>query len=70
MASDDAYLKKVSKVLADELGEQTGELFLTSYRGKDKTIVIKDARTLLADLLGPQMALTRISEASLNKDKK
>lgn len=70
MANADAYLKSVSKVLADELGEQTGELFYTSYQGKDKTEIIKDARTLLADLLGPQMAITRISEVNLGKEKR
>lgn len=70
MATTDAYLKSVSKVLADELGEQTGELFYTSYQGKDKTEIIKDARSLLADLLGPQMAITRISEENLAKDKR
>lgn len=63
MASQDEYLKSIAKVLADELGEQTGELFYTSYRGKNKTDIIKDARSLLADLVGPEMAIKKISEA-------
>lgn len=70
MATEDAYLKSIAKVLADELGEQTGELFYTSYKGKDKTVIIKDARSLLSDILGPQMAITRISEVNLSKSKK
>lgn len=64
MAATDAYLKKVSDVLAAELGEQTGKLFYTSYKGREKTEIIKDARTLLAELVGPVMAIKKINEAN------
>jgi hypothetical protein len=60
-------LKKVTKVLSEELGEQTGELFYTSYQNKSAPEIIKDARELLSELVGPVMALKKISEA---KDEK
>ena len=63
MPKSEKILKNISKLLSDEFGEQTGELFYTSYQEKDVTDVIKDARTLLAELLGPQMAIKKISEA-------
>lgn len=69
MPKSEKILKSVSKVLSDELGEQTGELFYTSYQNKDVTEVMKDARELLAELLGPQMAFKRISDAGLDKIK-
>ncbi len=70
MAKSEKILKSVSEVLSDELGEQTGKLFYTSYQNKDVTEVMKDARELLAELLGPQMAFKRIGEAGSEKSKK
>lgn len=67
MPNSEKILKNVSKVLSEELGEQTGELFYTSYQNKDVTEVIKDARNLLAGLLGPEVAIRKISEAGKNE---
>lgn len=67
MPKSEKILKNVSKVLSEELGEQTGELFYTSYQDKDVTEVIKDARSLLAGLLGPEMAIRKISEAGAHE---
>ena len=63
MARNEKILKNISNLLTEELGEQTGKLFFTSYQNKDVTEVIKDARTLLAELLGPELAIKKISEA-------
>ena len=63
MVKSDKILENVSKLLSQEFGEQTGKLFFTSYQNKDVTEVIIDARTLLAELLGPEMAIKKISEA-------
>lgn len=70
MAKSEKILKDVSKLLSDELGKQTGELFYTSYQNKDVTDVIKDARTLLADLVGPEMAMKKIADAGKGKSEK
>lgn len=67
MPTSEKILKNVSKVLSEELGEQTGELFYTSYQNKDVTEVIKDARNLLSGLLGPEVAIRKISEAGKNE---
>lgn len=67
MPKSEKILKNVSKVLSEEFGEQTGELFYTSYQNKDVTEVIKDARSLLAGLLGPEMAIRKISQAGTNE---
>ena len=68
MAKSEKILKSVSKLLSDELGKQTGNLFYTSYQNKDVTEVIKDARILLSELVGPEMAMKKISETG--KDEK
>lgn len=60
----DSFIKNIAQLLKDELGEETGELFYTMYRYKEKTEIIKESRTLLAELLGPVMAIKKISEAS------
>lgn len=67
MAKSDAFLRNIANVLSEELGKETGELFYTSYQNKDVTDVIKDARNLLAGLLGPEVAIRKISEAGKNE---
>lgn len=62
IASTDKILKKVSKLLSDELGEQTGQLFYTLYQNKQAPEIIKDGRALLSQLVGPVMAIKMISE--------
>lgn len=66
-AEVEKLLKRVTKVLSDELGEQTGELFFTSYQNKTAPEIIKDARSLLSELVGPVMALKKLSEAENEK---
>ena len=70
MTKSDAFLRNIANVLSEELGKETGELFYTSYQNKDKTEVIKDARTLLAELVGPVIAIQKISAASSSKNEK
>lgn len=69
-AASETYLKNIVKLLSDELGEQTGQLFYTSYQNKEKTEIIKDARDLLAELVGPVMAIKKIGEASGSDNEK
>lgn len=64
MIATDIFVKNVAKLLADELGEQTGELFYTLSRGKEKNEIIKEARTLLAELVGPVVAIQKLSGIS------
>ena len=69
MPKSERLIKSVSRVLSEELGEQTDELFYTSYQNKDITDIIKDSRALLAELVGPVVAIKKITEASQDEDK-
>lgn len=69
MTKSEKTLRNISNLLSQELGYQTGEMFYTLYQDSDVTEVISIASGLLAELVGPEMAMKKIEEADKNETK-
>lgn len=57
-------LSKISKLLADNMGEQTGKLFLTFYLHEKNEEILAGARSLLNEFMGPDMTEKKLKEVA------
>lgn len=55
-------LNKITKLLADNMGEETGALFYKFYELDSDEEILSGARSLLHELMGPEMTEKKLKE--------
>jgi hypothetical protein len=60
-----SYLKTVTSVIAETMGNETGELFVKFHELDDKEEIFISARALLEDFAGPKITARKLKDLEL-----
>ena len=64
MPQVDPILQKVADIVSENMGPSTGEDFYKLYEFEDEQGILKGAKDLLAELVGPEMMDKKLAEVS------